>query len=284
MKKRTRKQIVEEKDKRLEWNSHSRERKKNERTILRLDDLYGGKYCYDADNLYSEGGQLNVFCREYGLFNVSLKLHLKGLECPYCNPWGKKYMKTRKERSAKSVEKSMSYKRKVVHTSEKEKVKNEKYMNLRFADPIPKVSFTKKQTTIRNKSAKKTNNKGKILLSVFNNKIPSKGEQSITNFLDTNGIEYVCQQKFENEYLFNIHNYMMVDFYLPKHNTIIEYNGQQHYYPVKWFGGEEAFEHQQERDHALRLYCKEHQIRLVEIPYTEESDIENILLGVLELV
>ena len=46
---------------------------------------------------------------------------------------------------------------------------------------------------------------------------------------------------------------------------------------VDYFGGEEKFLYQQERDNALRLYCKEHRIKLIEIPYNKINDIENIL-------
>ena len=61
--------------------------------------------------------------------------------------------------------------------------------------------------------------------------------------------------------------------------VIIEYNGEQHYRPVR-FGGmsqENAntkFINQQKRDDELRQYCKLNNIRLLEIPYTwDESKI-----------
>lgn len=68
-----------------------------------------------------------------------------------------------------------------------------------------------------------------------------------------------------------------MDFFLPTSNTIIEYNGQQHYEAIDYFGGQERFERQEERDNAVRQYCKEHKIKLIEIPYTEYDDIETIL-------
>lgn len=75
----------------------------------------------------------------------------------------------------------------------------------------------------------------------------------------------------------------LVDFYLPDYNTFIEFNGEQHYKPVKWFGGEEKFKQQQERDYALRYYCKEHKITLIEIPYTDFDNIEKILTKELKI-
>ena len=38
------------------------------------------------------------------------------------------------------------------------------------------------------------------------------------------------------------------DLYIPKYNILIEYNGEQHYRPIDYFGGEKQFEIQQEHD------------------------------------
>ena len=69
----------------------------------------------------------------------------------------------------------------------------------------------------------------------------------------------------------------VVDFYLPQFNSIIEYHGEQHYKHIKHFGSKKKFERQIERDVFLRMYCKNHKIKLIEIPYTEIDNIEKIL-------
>ena len=67
---------------------------------------------------------------------------------------------------------------------------------------------------------------------------------------------------------------------------VIEYNGKHHYEPAT-FGGisqEEAkdnFERQQEHDQLKRDFCKENNYTLVEIKYTENSNIGYIVLGCL---
>ena len=50
---------------------------------------------------------------------------------------------------------------------------------------------------------------------------------------------------------------------------LIEYNGQQHYSAIDYFGGEDKFKQQQLRDNLKRNYCLSHKIPLIEIPYTE---------------
>lgn len=75
------------------------------------------------------------------------------------------------------------------------------------------------------------------------------------------------------------------DFYLEIGNNkiIIEYNGHQHYFPVRFAGmaqekAEENFVKQQNRDEELRKYCKENNIILLEIPYhwKEEKIIKEL--------
>ena len=105
----------------------------------------------------------------------------------------------------------------------------------------------------------------------------SIGEERVSRFLVEHDIEHIEQYRIKNDNLFCENTIMIVDFYLPNQNIIIEYNGQQHYIPLNVFGGIERFEGQQERDMSLRQYCKEHKIRLIEIPYTDYDNIETIL-------
>ena len=72
---------------------------------------------------------------------------------------------------------------------------------------------------------------------------------------------------------------MFIDFCVFKDDKMIfiEYNGHQHYKSVDYFGGEERYEQQIERDYAVQLYCKEHKIKLITIPYSEYDNIDNIL-------
>ena len=96
----------------------------------------------------------------------------------------------------------------------------------------------------------------------------SHGEKFIEQFLVENKIEYTDQYSIEIDNIINSSGHANVDFYLPKYNTFIEYNGIQHYEPVKHFGGGKIFEHQQKRDLALVDYCVKNSIQLIIIPYT----------------
>lgn len=100
----------------------------------------------------------------------------------------------------------------------------------------------------------------------------SKGEANITSFLKEHNVKFVAQHIIDCP--INVSGIAKIDFYLPDHNLFIEYNGKQHYEPVVYFGGEERFRQQQQRDLYVRSYCSSHSIELLEISYLESEYIE----------
>lgn len=65
------------------------------------------------------------------------------------------------------------------------------------------------------------------------------------------------------------------DIYFPDYNIAIEYQGQQHYYPVSIFGGVEGFTKQQERDNKKRNKCIENKCVLFEFKYDYDEEFYN---------
>lgn len=80
--------------------------------------------------------------------------------------------------------------------------------------------------------------------------------------------------------------YMSFDFAIFKNNKLfclIEYDGEQHFFPVNHFGGEGKFIVQKERDERKNRYCREHGIKLVRIPYYDYDKInKEYLTSVIE--
>ena len=72
---------------------------------------------------------------------------------------------------------------------------------------------------------------------------------------------------------------LFFDFYLPKFEMVIEFQGEQHYKSVEYFGGDEAFEKRKHYDDLKKEWCKSNGIRLLEISYTDIDNIEEILLS-----
>ena len=99
----------------------------------------------------------------------------------------------------------------------------------------------------------------------------SKGEQKIINFLSKNNIAFEFQKTFPDL------KRKSYDFYLLNYNILIEYQGEQHFSPIKGFGGEEKFLQQQKRDLEKRKFAKDKDIKLFEISYRDFNNIENLL-------
>lgn len=104
----------------------------------------------------------------------------------------------------------------------------------------------------------------------------SKGEKLVEECLrDTFKIDYIKQKSFDDcKHI----KKLRFDFYLPEHNTCIEYDGEQHFRPVEVFGGEEGHLKTKKRDEIKNKYCKDNNIGLIRIPYNQIDNIEEILL------
>lgn len=96
----------------------------------------------------------------------------------------------------------------------------------------------------------------------------SKGESYIQKFLDDNDIKYIYPKSFSD---LKCHYPLRYDFYIPKFNLLIEFQGQQHYYPVNIFGGKEHFEIQKEHDYMKYKYANDNGYNLLLVPYMVDS-------------
>lgn len=102
----------------------------------------------------------------------------------------------------------------------------------------------------------------------------SRGEIKIEEILDEAGLN------FEEEYIFpelrsDNGRPLRFDFVIfdddGKIDFIIEYQGKQHYEPTAKFGGKKGFYQQKYNDNKKRRFCALHDLKLIEIPYTEEN-------------
>jgi hypothetical protein len=102
----------------------------------------------------------------------------------------------------------------------------------------------------------------------------SRGEKSVAKYLDKNNISYYRQHKFSDcKNVFQL----PFDFYLPKYRTAIEFDGIQHYEPMEFFGGLEAYERLKKNDKIKSDYCEENYIDLIRIRYDQADRIFEIL-------
>ena len=104
------------------------------------------------------------------------------------------------------------------------------------------------------------------------------GENQLDIILEKWGYEYEIQKKFED---CKDKCCLPFDRYLPNFNIAIEYDGEQHYFPVR-FGSsfDEAvknFKRTCLHDEIKNQYCKDNNIALIRIPYWEKDNMEIFL-------
>ena len=66
---------------------------------------------------------------------------------------------------------------------------------------------------------------------------------------------------------------MKFDFQINK-KQIIEFDGIQHFEPIEFFGGDQAFKRYQEVEQIKNQYCLQHDIPIIRIPYWKRGNIE----------
>jgi len=105
----------------------------------------------------------------------------------------------------------------------------------------------------------------------------SKGEKEIEKILIKQNILFIPQKTFKG---CKDKGLLKFDFYLPKLNTCIEFDGIQHFKSFKFFGGVKRFKQTQKKDAIKNKYCKDSNIKLIRIPYTKFNEIETILSNI----
>lgn len=108
----------------------------------------------------------------------------------------------------------------------------------------------------------------------------SHGALKIGKVLDKLELEYETEYRFED---CKDNRTLPFDFYVKSKNTCIEYDGEQHFMPVKFNKNattqqmNDKFVSCQHRDKIKTNYCTNNGINLIRIPYTDFNIIEEIL-------
>ena len=112
----------------------------------------------------------------------------------------------------------------------------------------------------------------------------SQGENTIWNLLKQHTIKFEFQKRFEN---CKDKNTLPFDFFIPKYNLCIEFQGSQHYDPGFYIRKKKSQEEgmkkyliQKKHDEIKKNYCIQNNINFLEIKYTEDINkkLREILL------
>ena len=107
----------------------------------------------------------------------------------------------------------------------------------------------------------------------------SKGEKQINRLLTELSLPFKAQYKFPdciNE------RPLPFDFAVLGSSSqspilLIEFDGEQHFRAVDYFGGQPTLKRTQQNDRIKNAYCEKHSIPLLRIPYTEQDNIEQLI-------
>lgn len=213
-----------------------------------------------------------IKCQEktyHGSYEVVCYAFTSGTRCPYCNTF-----------ASNKVHPRDSFAQHHVYNTDKDFL--EKYWDYdkNIIDPYELSIMSDKKVWIK---CNKCNESYYMYAKLFSKGcrcskcINMKGESKIKRWLDINQIEYDTQKKFRG--LVGVGNRRLsYDFYIPKLNMLIEFQGEQHDNFIEMFHNEyDNFEKQKEHDRRKREYAKNNNISLLEIWHYEIDNIESKL-------
>lgn len=100
----------------------------------------------------------------------------------------------------------------------------------------------------------------------------SIGEMRIRIYLENHNIEFSQEYWFDN---CRDIKPLPFDFYLPRYNTVIEFDGRQHFIDTNYFTY--SFDKVRKHDDIKNKYCMNNNIDIIRIPYTKINHINEIL-------
>lgn len=245
--------------------THNNNKSSKDKFIEKAIIKFGNEYDYSLVEYKGCYEPVSIICRKHGVFSISPTYHLIGHKCPKCT--SENLIRVNRLSKDDFIQKA-----KAVHGERYD------YSLVEYKSRIKPVAIVCK------KHGKFYQTPDSHLLGCGCPRCKqTNGEYAVESFLRENLIDFIREYNIPNENLLCERNFLLADFYLPKLNTIIEYNGEQHYRPVSIYGGEKQFAIQVERDYAMRQYCKEKRIKLIEIPYYDKDNIEIILMKALKI-
>lgn len=227
--------------------------------VKRAKSIHGDKYDYSLVEYKGKNRQIKIICKHHGIFKQSANNHLKGANCRLCaNSHISNILSKTQEQfilECQILNPDYDYSQ-VEYKRDNVKVK--------IGCPIHGIFEQVASSHLQGRRCPKCNS--------------SKGELKIIKWLTINNIEYLKEKRFPN----CRHKYTLpFDFYIPSLNICIEYDGEQHFVPMRFKGKENEMKHKlsiiQHRDSIKTQYCIDNKINLLRIPYTEFNNIEKIL-------
>ena len=211
--------------------------------INKSNKIHFNEYDYSLVEYKLHRKKVKIICKEHGVFEQTPNAHLAGKGCLKCS--GKDKLTTEE-----FIEKA-----KIIHNNIYD------YSLVEYINNHTKIKIIcSKHGTFEQRPDVHFKRNGCQLCH------EPRNEKIIREFLEKNNIVFERQKQFND---CRTKRPLPFDFYLSELNICIEFDGRQHFEPVKAFGGEEAFKHQQFKDNIKTQYCLDNNIQLIRISYKE---------------
>ena len=212
--------------------------------------IHGNKYDYSLVNYIKAKKNVTITCPIHGPFEQLPNYHLSGSGCIYCSG---RYNKKEEFENNGNIIHSNKYDYSLVD------YKNNK-TNVTIICPIHGPFEQRPDNHIHGYGCLSCNE--------------SSGEKIIIKYLTINNIKYIREKRFIN---CKYKRTLPFDFYLSEHNICIEFDGDQHFKSIDFFGGDIEFNKLQIKDNIKNEYCKNNNIHLIRFNNSNIYQIESIL-------
>ena len=219
-----------------------------EKFVLDAKQIHGDKYDYSKVKYINAHTKVCIICPVHGEFWQKPNNHLSKQGCPKCGC-----------DSSKHIEKRIN-----LFLENAKKVHGDKY-------DYSKVKYINNRTKVCIICPEHGEFWQVPSYHTSGNGCPkckmSHLETDVRVYLEKNNITYEYEKKFP-EWL----GRQSLDFYLPDYNIAIECQGEQHFRPIKYFGGKTKFNNTLKRDEKKKYLCEQHDIRLIYYTNIEFKD------------
>lgn len=221
--------------------------------------VHGDKYKYNLVHYENNKVKVKIICPEHGVYLQSPGNHLLGSGCTICNTsYGQRKLST-----ADFIDKA-----KKVHGNRYDyNFAEYKKTNIRVVLVCAKHGIFKQtpEHHLRGQGCPKCG----MLQSV--------GVQQIEYYLTKNNLQFKQEYRIEG---CKDKLALPFDFALLQNQKLlglIEFDGAQHYQPVKFYGGFKTLRYTQLHDLMKTLYCEANDIPLLRIPYWRQHEIPELI-------
>lgn len=279
--------------------------------IERCKKKHDNFYNYSLVDFKGVAKKIKIICPEHGEFEQRAGNHLAGQKCPYCanQKWDNNmFIQKSKEIHGDKYDYSLvdyenAHKKIIIKCPKHGEFIQIPWNHISLKEGCPYCGNNKSNMELFLKKAEEihngrynyslftnyTNNREKIriicpehgefvqiLCNHLNGQgcpvcLETKGERKIREFLQDNKIKFEVYKRFKE---CRYKNPLPFDFYLPDMNICVEYDGPQHFEPVKHFGGQKRLEYTILLDKIKDKYCEENGINLFRIRYDDNLQLK----------